>query len=75
MYSQMKIRSSTGWLISGPSKAVLESQKAYRTGKSKAYFSTQTKWMTKIYASFGFLNESFTVNEIGEFKKFPFQQL
>ena len=27
------------------------------------------------YASFGFLNESFTLNETEDFEKFPFQQL
>ena len=62
------------WLISGSSEAALDRQKAYWTRKSKAYFNNQAKWTTKVfYASFSFLNESFTVNEKEELeKKFPF---
>ena len=39
------------WLISGPSKAVLDLQKGvlHWTGKSKAYINKQTKWMIETF--------------------------
>ena len=45
------------WLISGPSKAVLDRKKAYWTGKSKTFFNKQKqkglqKFSRKVYFSY-----------------------
>ena len=60
------------WLISSPSKAVLDRQKGVLNRNSKVYFNKQTKWTKKIFTQvLDFLNESFTLNEIEQLKKFP----
>ena len=47
-------------------------KKAYWTGKSKAYTNKQRKWTIETFeASFGFLNESFSLNQIEELENIP----
>ena len=53
------------WLISGPSKSVLDRQKGVLDRKMERPNSTKTNKMDdqNVYASFGFLNEIFILNE------------
>ena len=45
---------------------------SYWTGQSKASINKQTKWTIETFkASFGFLNESYSLNETEELENIP----
>ena len=55
------------WLISGPSKAVLDRKKGVLDRQIEGLLQSTNKKDDKNFkASFGFLNERFTLNEIEE---------